>query len=258
MRTIMNYKQHYMVLIERAKNRIIDEFTETHHILPKCLGGNNDSSNLVELTPEEHYLAHLLLCKIHPGNNKLIYAANIMSTDSHGNRNNNKRYGWLRKQMSKGSSGPNNPMYGKTLTTERKKQSSHPGSLNPFYGKKHTDITKKKISVKNKGKEGLTGEKNGMYGKNHTEETKQKISDSSPFKGTAGTGLHPATGRKMSKEQKDYYRKLFTGKKVSAEMLDRWKKPKGPQQQLTCPHCQKTGGASNMKRYHFEHCKENK
>lgn len=40
-------------------------------------------------------------------------------------------------------------------------------------------------------------------------------------------------------------------------MLDRWKKPKGSQQ-LTCPHCQKTGGASNMKSYHFEHCKENK
>jgi hypothetical protein len=25
--------------------------------------------------------------------------------------------------------------------------------------------------------------------------------------------------------------------------------------QVTCPHCGKTGGAVNMKRYHFEHCK---
>ena len=86
----------------------------------------------------------------------------------------------------------------------------------------------------------------------------QKISDNTPFKGTAGTGLHPATGRIMSQEQKDHYKKLFTGKKVPEEMLSRWKKPKGPQQRLTCPHCNKNGGASNMKRYHFEHCKDNK
>lgn len=254
----MNYQHHYMLLIERAKNRLLDVFTETHHVLPKCLGGKNDSANLVELTPEEHYLAHLLLCKLHPGNKKLLYAANIMATSPDGRRNSNKRYGWLRKQMAISASGPNNHMYGKTLSVERKRKSSHPGSLNPFYGKKHTDFSKKKISDKNKGKEGLVGEKNGMYGKKHTEQTKQKISDSSPFKGTAGTGLHPASGRKMSEEQKEYYRQLYTGKKIPVEMLDRWKKPKGPQQQLTCPHCNKIGGASNMKRYHFEHCKENK
>ena len=247
-----------MLLIERAKNRLIDVYTETHHVLPKCLGGGNDASNLVELTPEEHLLAHLLLCKLHPRNKKLIYAANIMSTGPDGLRNNNKRYGWLRKQMSIASSGPNNHMFGKIPSDKRRKQSSHPGESNPFYGKKHTDATKKKISDKNKGKEGLFGSKNGMYGKEHSDITKQKISDNSPFKGTAGTGLHPATGRVMSQEQKDYYKKLFTGKKVSEEMLVRWKKPKGPQQRLTCPHCNKNGGTSNMKRYHFEHCKENK
>jgi hypothetical protein len=25
--------------------------------------------------------------------------------------------------------------------------------------------------------------------------------------------------------------------------------------QITCPHCGKIGGSTNMKRYHFEHCK---
>ena len=101
----MNYQHHYLLLIERAKNRLIDVFTETHHVVPKCLGGKNDLSNLAELTPEEHYLAHLLLCKLHPGNKKLIYAATIMSTGPNGRRNNNKRYGWLKKQMSVASTG---------------------------------------------------------------------------------------------------------------------------------------------------------
>lgn len=32
------------------------------------------------------------------------------------------------------------------------------------------------------------------------------------------------------------------------------KNPPGPQKLLTCVHCNKTGGVSNMKRYHFDNC----
>ena len=28
----------------------------------------------------------------------------------------------------------------------------------------------------------------------------------------------------------------------------------GPQQIIMCPHCNKKGGLSNMKRYHFKNC----
>lgn len=28
-----------------------------------------------------------------------------------------------------------------------------------------------------------------------------------------------------------------------------------PRQQITCPHCELTGDATNMKRYHFDNCK---
>jgi hypothetical protein len=34
---------------------------ELHHILPKCMGGNNNKTNLVRLTLREHYVCHLLL-----------------------------------------------------------------------------------------------------------------------------------------------------------------------------------------------------
>lgn len=36
-----------------------------HHIIPKCLNGTDESSNLTRLTAREHYIAHLLLVKIH-------------------------------------------------------------------------------------------------------------------------------------------------------------------------------------------------
>lgn len=74
--------------------------------------------------------------------------------------------------------GKGNGFYGKTHTEETKKKisvmaSKRVGELNPFYGKTHTKETKKKISEAKKGR--FAGELNPFYGKVHTEETKQKI-----------------------------------------------------------------------------------
>jgi hypothetical protein len=72
----MKYSNHYNLLIERAKARTLTSNKETHHIFPKCLGGTDESSNLVNLTYREHYIAHLLLAKIHGG--PLWHAVNLM------------------------------------------------------------------------------------------------------------------------------------------------------------------------------------
>jgi hypothetical protein len=67
----MNYQIIYDNIIYKANNRIIDEYTETHHIIPKCMGGKNTDINLVKLTPKEHFICHKLLCEIYPSNPKL-------------------------------------------------------------------------------------------------------------------------------------------------------------------------------------------
>lgn len=71
----MNYKKVYDQIIDRANNRVLEGYIETHHIIPKCLGGTNDIENLVNLTAKEHFLCHLLLIKIYPNSHKLKYAA---------------------------------------------------------------------------------------------------------------------------------------------------------------------------------------
>lgn len=123
--------------------------------------------------------------------------------------------------MSKSHMGERNSMYGIT------------GNANPNYGRvrddlitinkqragrKLSDETKKKIS------DGRTGEKNWNYGKPRDPETIRKMSEA------------------MSGEKNPRYGKPGT-------MLGK------TQQTLVCPHCQKIGGISNMKRYHFDKCK---
>jgi hypothetical protein len=97
----MDYQKHHDRLIDRAKHRSINCYTEKHHIVPKCMGGLNNKENLVKLTPEEHFLVHQLLVKIYPKDQKLIYAATLMTRGHNGRRINNKFYGWLRKRFSK-------------------------------------------------------------------------------------------------------------------------------------------------------------
>ena len=92
----MNYKKHYNKLIKRGKSRLLEEYTESHHIIPRCMGGKDTNDNLVDLTPEEHYVAHQLLVKIHPNNTKLLYAAQFMVA----NRVTNRSYGWIRRRLS--------------------------------------------------------------------------------------------------------------------------------------------------------------
>ena len=114
----MNYSKHYNLLIWRAKTRDKPSYSESHHIVPSCMGGSDEASNLVDLTPEEHYVAHQLLVKIYNGNYKLVNAATMMCCDDgRGHRMNNKLFGWLRRRhseaMSESQSGVGNSQYGK-------------------------------------------------------------------------------------------------------------------------------------------------
>lgn len=226
----MNYQKHYNRLIETRKNLQRDCVLEEHHIIPKCMGGTDDKENLVYLTPEEHFVAHQLLVKIYPGNDKLYYAAMMMTV---GNKRNNKEYGWLKRKrieiLKESQKGEGNPFYGKTHTEESRKRISE---------------TKRKQSVKTKG----------FSGRNHSTESKRKISES--VKGMFAGEKNPMYGKSLSDETKKKLSARFKGKKMSDEFIAKISKPKGPQKRLVCTYCKKEGGATNMKRYHFENCKE--
>ena len=46
----MNYQKIYDSIIERSKSRQLDCYREKHHIIPRCIGGGSEKSNIVELS----------------------------------------------------------------------------------------------------------------------------------------------------------------------------------------------------------------
>lgn len=131
----MNYTKIYEMLITKARNRTIFEgYGEIHHVIPRCLGGTDDVQNLVKLTPEEHYIAHLLLVKMNPRNTKLLCAAVMMAGQDKYHSVNNKKFGWLRRQYSE-----YNPMKRSVVAMKVAKTRRERGNL----GRNSTPVSEK-------------------------------------------------------------------------------------------------------------------
>ena len=63
----MDYARIYRAFIadRRRVEPGLTGYVERHHILPRSLGGSDEAENLIRLTPEDHFFAHLLLAKIY-------------------------------------------------------------------------------------------------------------------------------------------------------------------------------------------------
>ena len=86
----MTYKEFIDDIINiRGYDGICGIYHEYHHIIPRCLGGTDDKSNLVSLTSKEHFIAHKLLVEENPNNISLMGAL-VMVTFMRSN--NQERY----------------------------------------------------------------------------------------------------------------------------------------------------------------------
>lgn len=138
------YSNWYFSIIENAKNDD-SQYIESHHIIPKCLGGTNEKTNIVRLSAREHFICHVLLTKMviykSPQYFKMLHAIMLMKgSNTFQNRYINSRlynslkveYSIYRKSMTKGIK----------LTEEHKRKISE--SLKSH---KVSEETKRKISI---------------------------------------------------------------------------------------------------------------
>lgn len=192
------YKKWYDLIIENAQNRKIDGYKERHHIIPRCMGGTNSKTNLVNLTAREHFVCHWLLTKFVDRTfyqkkmlnalgkfvqNSPLQERNLTSRQYEVARkaiseaNKNRVYTQeIRDKMSKASKGRipwNKGKTGLQFSSEVKKaklRNLYKGvSFEERYGDRADEI-KKKYSESKKGHTA------GMTGKAHTDETKSRMS----------------------------------------------------------------------------------
>lgn len=115
----MNYIKLYKNLCAKKYN---SDYTEKHRITPGCMGGRYTSKNTAILSAKAHYIAHWLLTKIYPKNDKLIFAFWMMNVCKDNNQpryKSSKGYETAKKlmadNMSRRFTGKGNNMYGISL-----------------------------------------------------------------------------------------------------------------------------------------------
>lgn len=226
----MDYKKIYDNLVQNRIDNPLPEdvYKENHHIVPKCMGGSDDKSNIVALSAREHFLAHKLLYKIHK-TSKLSHAWFSMFRVSDGQpRNTNSRdYEICKKIRSK------------HLSEDMR------GKGNPFYDKKHSEKTKKRISEANSGRT-LTQEQIDNWVKKVASKTKSK--EHRRKIGRKGLVMlkHVETGEcvRVPRDQSEIYDKSV------------WKNPAAIRQKtIVCSYCGKESTVGNINRWHNENCK---
>lgn len=110
----MNYNRIYEELIADRLANPPQGYAEVHHIAPRCMGGSDDDANLIRLTPEDHFFAHLLLAKAH-GGWKLVGAAKLMADKAGGKDSSltrvRKMYGYAKRLRATEIRGRGHPNY---------------------------------------------------------------------------------------------------------------------------------------------------
>lgn len=158
-----HYLNRYYKLIDYYSKINFDGYTETHHILPKSMGGTDDKTNLIVLSARLHFIAHYLLWKSYQ--NQSMTAAFILMKASNKVQKryyNSKLYEKAKKEYSKiqsiRMSGENNTFYGKSHTKETREKISiakqkllESDWINPHIGMTRSDETKEKIRKSKSG-----------------------------------------------------------------------------------------------------------
>lgn len=235
----MNYTKIYNSLIEHAKYKEYDGYTEVHHIIPKCIGGTNEVNNLVRLSAREHFVAHLLLSKMYPKSG-LPHALWRMANGKGQYKFSSRIYEIARKMHAERIFGDKNANWKK----------GRKGDKNAMFGKTHNEEVRRIIAEANKQKLVCPhcDKIGGIAIMQRWHFDKCKLSP---------TYVPP---KKMKRVKPTEETKQKVRDTVAKKMNSGWVSPnKGTRQKkdCTCSHCGIVCGAGQYTRWHGVNCKQN-
>jgi hypothetical protein len=151
-----------MSLVDNAKSQDrkkgLGEYFESHHVLPRSMGGDNKKSNIVLLTPKEHFVAHHLLCKMHQTKSMKIAFWMMCHTSKSGTKRDiritSSVYEKSRADFSiLAASIFSKANKGRKLSQEQiEKLAAHRSDKFTTKGFRHSDESKKKIAAASTGR----------------------------------------------------------------------------------------------------------
>lgn len=242
----MNYSKIYYSIIEKAKRLEIERnisnlYFENHHILPKCMGGNDDLTNLAKLTPEEHFVCHLLLIRMYPEVYGLYLSIQIMIGNGKYKKR-NKEYGAIKRKITNSKKE-----LGMPLETRMKISESRKGII-------FSVEQKEKMSAAKKGKtwEEIFGEDRAYSLRYERSQKRTPLPDSVRSKiSNSKKGISP---HNWTDESKNRVSQSMLGKEKSEEHKNKLKEYHSIEK--ICPYCNKSGTGPSMQRWHFKNCKK--
>lgn len=213
------YFSKYNQIIRHFKDLSIpkSKSTESHHIIPKSMGGDNSRDNLVRVPTRVHFLLHWMLYRIYRTSG-MSHAWNMMCINTTNGTSHSYLYARLRHSEA---------MTGKIHSIETRKKRSN-SMIGKNIGKIRSVATRQKISAANMGR--VSPRKGCIV----SDETKQKQSLAKI--GSVGNN----TGKTHSQETKNRIAEFNRNLPI-----------------IECPHCKKQGKGNAMKQYHFDRCKFN-
>lgn len=241
------YTRWYNQITDCARDRVVKDYTERHHIKPRSLGGSDDPDNLVELTAREHFICHWLLTKMTTGKDraKMIYALNGMKRSNkfaqrYETKITARVYENLKKEFSAVHSAA---MKGRK-----------PWNVGVPITEEQREKNKKAATGKKRSAEAIAKTVAKQTGQKRSQETKDRIR----------AALKGKSKGPMSEEEKLKRSLGNLGKSKPKGMAEKLKSTVAAQLasgthytqiKLTCPHCGTQASKARYNGYHGDKCK---
>ena len=260
------YTRWYYNIVTTAKSRIPSGYTEKHHIIPKSFYINKSKSgwidgnseileNKVLLTPNEHFLCHLLLVRMTTGlaKTKMSFALMRLSRSKKlQGKINSRTYGYIKRLHSEAVSVTHKGVKEKHIVSKETREKISKSTL----GRKLTDETKSKMR-KPKSEE----HRKNMKGRVIKEETRQKLSISATGRKTSiETKIKQSISAKnrppISLETREKLSKAKKDKRCSDEHKRNLSLMQKNLPRICCLHCGHNIDSRTFSRFHNNLCKK--